>query len=673
MTLGQAHRFGGALPATLAIMAVLWPGELPVVGWLAAPVPIAAAFVQRSRSRVAPPWVGAVVGLSGFGLGASLMIQNGLESLVAAGTLTLVTVLCGRIVTRENPDHDRQAILLALLLVFAATVIHTELSFAPLFVAFSISAVWALTARQLVVGAHDEAARGGTRLPVSLNRRDLATPAFMAVTATVAVLLLASTIVLFVVFPRIGLGNLGFVKRSRGDLPQSVSLIGSPRGALGGGEVVARVRGLTEADFDGGLYLRGPVYAQVNRDGFARGEVELTTPLETEFAVGASRSYEVFLQPVVGRSLFSLGKVEEVGILAGGTSNPGRRVRSFHLPSVPELRAAEPLTGPVRYQVKGSVLRAGQVSGGGVPTELSADETKKLSHYMQIPEELDSRIEPLTRQVTGPASSEAEKAAALRSFLRDGFAYTLEQPNGRKADPLAGFLLEDRRGHCEYFATAFAVMLRLSGVPARVVGGFQGGWLDEDGDIVVFTTDNAHAWVEWFDPSTGWVVDDATPPAPPSRLSGLAVLMERLRRGWDDWVVEYNLVSQLELAERIGRAVTGRSSGRDLRGLVRRAAVAVGVLVAVGLAALWIRRLLASSRRREDRLAGAIVRAVERLGGEPVSGSKTLREAVTPLAAAGRAQILARALEVYEQGRFADRPSSAPVVDRLVRDLERVA
>src|SRR5690606_15309264 len=115
--------------------------------------------------------------------------------------------------------------------------------------------------------------------------------------------------------------------------------------------------------------------------------------------------------------------------------------------------------------------------------------------------------------------------------------------------PLASFLLEDRRGHCEYFASAFALLLRANGIAARVIGGYQGGAYDASDDVIVFTGGNAHAWVEWFLPGAGWIVDDPTPLASAARmeLRGLSAFFERLQRFWDDRVLDYALSDQLAL------------------------------------------------------------------------------------------------------------------------------
>lgn len=116
----------------------------------------------------------------------------------------------------------------------------------------------------------------------------------------------------------------------------------------------------------------------------------------------------------------------------------------------------------------------------------------------------------VARRLTATAGSPYEAALAVETWLRlnGGFRYD-EQPPRVAGEPLARFVLDQKRGYCQHFAGAMAVMLRMLGVPARVAVGFTSGRNDE-GEWVVSDTD-AHAWVEaWFD-GHGWLPFDPTP------------------------------------------------------------------------------------------------------------------------------------------------------------------
>jgi hypothetical protein len=144
-----------------------------------------------------------------------------------------------------------------------------------------------------------------------------------------------------------------------------------------------------------------------------------------------------------------------------------------------------------------------------------------------------------------------ELAQRLTEALRQ-FRYTLDNPSGNAPNPLSDFLERSQAGHCEYFASALAIMLRLRGVPSRVANGFRlGPWLEEGGYFLV-TQGEAHSWVEYYDGGAGgWRVADPTPAAPPSGLGlgPLVATLERwtdaLRFQWDLHVVRFSDQDQI--------------------------------------------------------------------------------------------------------------------------------
>ena len=139
-----------------------------------------------------------------------------------------------------------------------------------------------------------------------------------------------------------------------------------------------------------------------------------------------------------------------------------------------------------------------------------------LTDYLALPETLDPAIAALARQVTSEASSAFEEALLLEDFFLEDFDYDTGVDTGHSALDLTAWLNEPsspnyRRGYCEQFATAMAVMGRTLGMPTRVVMGFTHGQYVAEQDLTVVRQRNAHAWVEvWFD-SEGWVRFDPTP------------------------------------------------------------------------------------------------------------------------------------------------------------------
>lgn len=131
--------------------------------------------------------------------------------------------------------------------------------------------------------------------------------------------------------------------------------------------------------------------------------------------------------------------------------------------------------------------------------------------YLQLPENLDNRIAQFAAKITQNTNNRYDKAKVIENYLQTNFGYTLELKAGGD-QPVADFLFNIREGHCEYFATAMAIMLRTQGVATRIVNGFQTGDYNETADIFVVKQRNAHSWVEvYFPKENAWIPFDPTP------------------------------------------------------------------------------------------------------------------------------------------------------------------
>src|SRR5205814_543603 len=147
-----------------------------------------------------------------------------------------------------------------------------------------------------------------------------------------------------------------------------------------------------------------------------------------------------------------------------------------------------------------------QPERGGIPPEIR-------DQYLQLPL-LDPRIPALAREMTAGQRSVRERARAIESHLQRDYGYTLELPKQTVPDPLAYFLFSRKKGHCEYFASAMAVMLRTVGIPSRLATGFQSGMYNPLSDLWVVRASDAHSWVEAWIPGYGWATFDPTPADP---------------------------------------------------------------------------------------------------------------------------------------------------------------
>jgi protein-glutamine gamma-glutamyltransferase len=151
-------------------------------------------------------------------------------------------------------------------------------------------------------------------------------------------------------------------------------------------------------------------------------------------------------------------------------------------------------------------------------------------------------------------TTELERARAVERHLRRDYSYTLELPSREIPDPLAHFLFERRKGHCEYFASAMTVMLRTVGIPARLATGFQSGVYNSMTGLWLVRASDAHTWVEAWIPGHGWSTFDPTPPDPNQSLPLMAQLglyFDAAQTFWQQWVVSYDAGQQGSLADRM--------------------------------------------------------------------------------------------------------------------------
>jgi transglutaminase-like putative cysteine protease len=215
--------------------------------------------------------------------------------------------------------------------------------------------------------------------------------------------------------------------------------------------------------------------------------------------------------------------------------------------------------------------------------------------YLQLPNYVDARIPALAQQITENEPTSFRKASAIERYLSTTYGYTLQLPLVPPKDPVANFLFQRKMGHCEYFASSMAVMLRTLGIPSRVVNGFRGGLYNDITGTYIVRARDAHSWVEAYFPEYGWYTFDPTPGGaqPAAGAMNRAFLyLDAMREFWHEWVVNYDTGHQASLA--LSAARRGRSEFEHLRdwfvsiyeGSVRRAA-AVGESIENHIAA-WI-------------------------------------------------------------------------------------
>ena len=220
--------------------------------------------------------------------------------------------------------------------------------------------------------------------------------------------------------------------------------------------------------------------------------------------------------------------------------------------------------------------------------------------YLQLPETLDPQIRELAAEMItrGRARNRYDAAKTVELELQNNYDYSLSM-KASGPDPLADFLFNVRAGHCEYFATAMAVMLRTQGIATRVVNGFLPGQYNEAAGAYTVRQSDAHSWVEVHFPETNsWVLFDPTPAAgraePQARgfAAQLGKYVEALELMWFQYVVGYDRQEQRTLAASLQTELVRyqRFLGTALQALRRISWPVVAFIVALAtlLALAWV-------------------------------------------------------------------------------------
>ena len=289
-------------------------------------------------------------------------------------------------------------------------------------------------------------------------------------------------------------------------------------------------RGVTLSDFDGKTWANPHRLYRLPR--VPNGPFILSSGPGTAYRYERRIHYEVLMEPM-GSSVFFLAP--EARSLAGNYSLIGTDGDDsfFNLD----------LEHPVERYEASSILSQGEGSNSDFEKTVSP---QVLKRYTKVPS-LDPRIPLLAERVGGSAPDDYGKALAIETYLKTNFGYTLELPSAIQPDPLSNFLFERKKGHCEYFASAMAIMLRTQGIPSRVVNGFRTGEFNDVSSQYVVRASNAHSWVEAFFPGRGWVSFDPTPAGSGEMHTGWSRLMLYLDAAasfWREWVISYDFGHQ---------------------------------------------------------------------------------------------------------------------------------
>jgi protein-glutamine gamma-glutamyltransferase len=692
---GLVHRIMTDALAMLGLLSLLTGGELdPTMAVVTGVCMVMAVLIpERYQEHPRLRSLGVLSSLTLLGVQLTRAISGGDLLQLSVEFAAALQVI--RVATRRGAAHDQQIILLALLHLVAGTVLGGGLAYGLSLVGFLVIAPGALVLSHLrreVEGNYRQGARDRTGLPVDVPRilrsRRVISRRFLLVTCSLSIPVFLFTAVLFLLFPRVGLSLL-LLNHSR-----SARMIGfSTRVDLGGvgklrsdPTIAMRVH-LNEPPATPAsrlaLYLRGTSFDHYDGSSWTRtrptpspaphqdGSYVWITPSARSSVEAMSIDLEPITPPIIFLPSDAVGiRLNEPGDMFSGRG--------------PKIMVA----ADDEYKYERADERGLQYSvyrGRARPEPLSLSDRGR---YLEVPPVIVGPISDLARRWAGPLATDLEEANAIEERLRTEYRYDLDSPSGAAPQPLLHFLFESKAGHCEFYSTAMAMLLRTLGVPTRNVTGFIGGTYNRFGEFYAVRQGDAHSWVEVYLEGRGWTRFDPTPPsssAPRSDVTGMVAfvrdVVEAAAQRWSRHVIGYDLDQQIELFRSVKqryRDYGGPQIGKRLRPLAPVAVVVVvGALGYFGWRRLRLRRL----RVRPGKLLGqtaSVTRVVALYRGleDVLRGMGVGRQPTTPPLAHAKAleqlnhpaapEVLSLT-EVYLEARFGRRELSL----EEERDFER--
>ncbi len=491
---------------------------------------------------------------------------------IASAHMVLFSVVVKIFSVRRDRDLGYLAVL-SFLMVLSAVVLTVDTLFLFTFTLFLLAAMATFISLEIRRSERSTlAATVGPRKGAEFYR------SLASVSIVLGVLTLAGSSVIFFILPRINSGGYlrdfgvqssiasGFSQEVRlggiGRIQQSDAVVMHIQVLSGRLPADVKWRGVTLANFDGQRWWND---SGTGLRMATNSTLDLTQPALSAFYSGAkpfprypTLTYRVVMEPL-GLNVFFLAPVP---LLVSDNH------RVFQISSDGSVFDAMERSGESNESIGTYTAEAdGRDPERFIRDSNSADYPARLARYLRVPEELDPRIAELARQITAAANSNYTRARAIETYLKNNFGYTLELP-AHKADPLGNFLFVRKKGHCEFFASAMAIMLRTLGIPTRVVNGFRGGELNDITGRYIVRERDAHSWVEVYFPEYGWATFDPTPSSDVTSggWSRIAFYLDAARSMWREWIINYDFSHQVRLSNEVNSATNHVQS--DVRGWI---------------------------------------------------------------------------------------------------------
>jgi protein-glutamine gamma-glutamyltransferase len=705
MTLRQLRDGSSVAQVSIAVAAVAFAGGVRWFSLVAAGLLAIWAFARtrplEPSLRASRMWTAGIF----VALVATLVRAFSQAEFLDAGVDFLLLLIVQRLFVRRRAREHMQLLLLGALMMVVASVISSGLDYPVLFFAYLPTTVFALIMNHLM----SEGERLGPRVALEVERHGARAWRTLARAGlAIATLAALGALLTFVAFPRFGTGMFlrgAMARETRSGFAGEVTL-GDFGRIKDDASVVMRLQPIDPPQQADRLtwYLRGSSFDLYENGRWRNGKLGEALPLtsirgwstftiDEQSIVATTRTAgagaaTVGLRPAsddlyahAAETIRVLVTLEDLGVdvlfvaseplgaklRPRGSVEKRARIRSGRNR---ELRL-DKLPGPMRYEF---------ISRIGVPTRAELRSVGEpevdpdLAGFLVPGKGLSPEIAALARSLTAGAPTRHAKVEAILGHL-ESFEYSLDLRESDRvragADPVEGFLFDTRAGHCEYFATAMALLLREVGVPTRIVNGYYGAHRNRLGDFWSVRQADAHSWVEVHFGVLGWVTFDPTP-SQGLRAGDDAALwpaatqvLDAIRHAYLEYVIDYDLSKQVALLQSTGwrrdATTQRRTSWRSTLGVL------AGVAASLGLG-VWLRRRRRGVRSPEVRIYQRLLRRLSRAGHprrpaeSPSAFARRLTEEAVP---AGKA--LQEFAEHYEALRFGPSGPSGPHAIAVLR------
>jgi protein-glutamine gamma-glutamyltransferase len=648
---------------TTAVATLVSTGKLDLVTMIVAPSAVLykgvrwwrrcpAEIPQRIATRLVVAYL-LLFPLDVIFLSRSFVSASSNPALYAALLGAIHFLLFVMLIRLYSATTDRDALFLTMLsfaAILASAVLTIDTTFLGLFFLFLLFGVATFVGLEMRRGSKGAIAPEVDAQPQQERRLDHA-----LVLAALSVALGAMIIggALFFFFPRFSAGYLGRTSLQPtlmsgfsddvelgqiGEIKKNSTVVMRVRTGKPVGYPTLRWRGIALSSFDGKRWS-SPEHDSVTIPAGMNGWINLTErPAEPADPTATILRYTILLQPVATDTMFAPANAISIrGNLSGEGSSTELGARRSYIIRDSTGSLFNPFHNFSTLRYEGfSLLPARNVPRLRAASTEYSEEIRNI--YLQLPK-LDPRIPELAKQITARAQTPFDKTITLENYLRSHYAYNLNLTGKPGDDPLAHFLFETRSGHCEYFASAMAIMLRTLDVPTREVNGFLPGEYNDLGEDYIVRASDAHSWVEVYFPGTGWMTFDPTPPGAEDAggfFSRLGQYMDWFELSWNEWVINYDFIHQILLAQTMQRTTRSwteiarswfthqqakgrrwmRSRNDWLRLLIPCVIVLFLMALRFDLIVAFVRRLWLSWQLRSPELARSNPQLASRLYGE---------------------------------------------------------